>query len=269
VTDTDPTSRPAAESLTAEFYSTGAVSEALAKALHCYRQEWESYRQEAFMALGLDAAEQFRSLLRTAEMLIRGAGDLASSQSLPLDQAVAGLDDGRDPQHQSDPTVVALAEALQYCLGRDAVKMVGSAEGRIWRLLLLTQQFQPGKRAAAFLRRVSRCYIYGFDPECAVMCRSVLEAAFEAEIADETCAQVLGRHKRPNRSASCGFDLADRIAVARRTGRLSEPAAARAAGIRMAGNEVIHEHPRACADAFRLIADTLDVIGELSRPAAG
>ena len=249
------------------LYGAGAVSKALTRALAIYRRQWEAYRRESLGALGLEAAEQLTTLVRTAESLIRGAGDLASDHSQPLHEAVAGLNDGNDPQHRSDPAVVTLSEALQYCLGRDAVEMVATAEQRIWRLLLLTQQFQPSKRAAAFLRRVSRCYVYGFDPECAVMCRSVLQAAFDAEISDEDCQQVLGRAKGIKRTNSSPFDLADRVAVARKKGRISDSSTTKAAAIRAAGNVVIHEHPRACDDPFALIADTMDVIAELTRPA--
>jgi hypothetical protein len=251
------------------LYGAGAVSKALTRALAIYRRQWEAFRQEDFAALGLDAAQEFARLIRTAESMVRGAGELASGHSLPLDQAVAGLHDGNNSQHKSDPAVVALSEALQYCLGRDAVEMVTTAEQRIWRLLLLTQQFQPSKRAAAFLRRVSRCYVYGFDPECAVMCRSVLQAAFDAEISDDHCQQVLGRAKGIKRTNSSPFDLADRIAVARKLGRISESSALKAAAIRAAGNVVIHEHPRACDDPFMLIADTMDVIAELTGSGKG
>ncbi len=253
-----------AEPVDDHLYGAGAVSKALTRALALYRRQWEAFRHEGFAALGLNAAEQLTGLIHTAEQMVRGAGELASSHTRPLHESVAALNDGSDPQHKSDPTVVALSEALQYCLGRDAVEMAATAEQRIWRLLLLTQQLQPSKRAAAFLRRVSRCYMYGFDAECAVMCRSVLQAAFDAEISDEKCQVILGRAKGAKRTNSSPFDLADRIAVARKLGRISDAAAIKAAAIRAAGNVVIHEHPRSCDDTFGLIADTMDVIAELT-----
>jgi hypothetical protein len=258
----DPGGAPAAEAL----YGAGAVSKSLSLALARYRREWEAYRQGVFTAAGLDAASQLGAMLHTAEALVRGAGELAGEHTLPLHEAVGSLKDSEDPRHQGDPTVVALSEALQYCLGREGVEMVATAEQRIWRLLLLTQQFQPCKRAAAFLRRVSRCYVYGFDPECAVMCRSVLQAAFDSEISDDQCCQVLGRARGIKRTTSSPFDLADRVAVAKKLGSISEASLAKAAAIRAAGNIVIHEHPRACDDTFGLIAQTMDVIAELLRP---
>ncbi len=95
------------------------------------------------------------------------------------------------------------------------------------------------------------------------MCRSVLQAAFDAEISDEQCRQVLGRAEGAKRTSSSPFDLADRIAVAKRSGRISGSAAAKAAAIRAAGNVVIHEHPRPSEDTFFIISDMMDVISEL------
>ncbi len=123
----------------------GGRQQGLGAALAIYRGQWEKRRQQEFAAHGLDAAAQFGDLVQTAESMVRGAGELASGTALPLHEAVAHLKDGNDPQHTAAPAVVALGEALQYCLGRDAVDMAAAAEKRIWRLLLLTQQFQPSK----------------------------------------------------------------------------------------------------------------------------
>ena len=244
--------------------SPPSVSQALAAALGELKADRERHRLAAIERLDPDAQSRLKRIEVVAWALIQGAGDLASPAAVPLHEAMGGLPEGDDPAHRQDPAVVLLSEAMQHLLGRQVVEMAERAEQRIWKLLILTQRVRPSPRAAAILRRVSRCYVYGFDPECAVMCRSALDAEFEAEITDEMCAAVLGESRRPRRAGVRLFDLCDRIAVAKKLGRISPRSGELADGIRQAGNEVVHEGPRGCDDAFGTIADTMDVIGELS-----
>ena len=60
-----------------------------------------------------------------------------------------------------------------------------NAERRASILVSLLAYRQLSDRAAAFLDRATRLYLWGFEPESVVMCASVLEAAYEARFPAE------------------------------------------------------------------------------------
>ncbi len=92
-----------------------------------------------------------------------------------------------------------------------AIASVDGNVGRFWKLVQVAETMEPTPRTAAFLRSVSRCYLAGFDSECIVMCRSVLDAAFDAEIPRDECGD--------------DYSLASKMDVACRSRRISYEAA--------------------------------------------
>lgn len=246
------------------FFAAGSVSGAMKLALEQYLREREAVRSAEFALLDLDAQVQLKDLEKTARVLMNGAGVLASVDSVPLDEALAALVEGNDPDHEHVPMVVPLTEAVQHQLGQEVVAMAERAEARIWRLLLMAQTMKPAWRVAEFLRRVSRCYVYGFDPECIVMCRSALDAEFESAIPNELCVRHLGDPRRSRRNGDIVFDLCDRTAVARKLGHICEESADWAAKIRIAANSIVHKKPAVNVDAFDAIEQTMNILRELS-----
>src|SRR5205823_6604127 len=115
-------------------------------------------------------------------------------------------------------------------------------------------------RSQAFFKCVGRTFLHGFALECAVMCRSVLEAELVAEVSPDDCISVLG-------SRNIQFELTDRIATAGRLGRLTSEGAEKAHRVRRLGNDAVHGNPSKIKrdDLLGLIADTLQVLCELDR----
>jgi hypothetical protein len=125
----------------------------------------------------------------------------------------------------------------------------------------LLEPLDPSKNAAKFLQRVSRCYVYGFDTECVVMCRSVLDAEFESEISADDCISALGGNFR-NR-----YNLDDRISAAGKLNRVSFEACEHAHDVRRTGNNAVHVRADAKVDPLSVIKKTLSVIRELHQEA--
>jgi hypothetical protein len=110
-----------------------------------------------------------------------------------------------------------------------------------------------------FIKHVGRCYVHGMNAECVIMCRSVLDAEFHAEISNDDCIEVLGR------SVSGSFTLSDRIRVAERLGRLPFETAEQARAVCKDANEAVHRHPGRAEreDPFEHILKAVSVLRAL------
>lgn len=129
---------------------------------------------------------------------------------------------------------------------------------QLWDLFLDETEIKP--ILDQYLRMVGRTYVAGFDDECIICCRAVLEAALEEFITERMCAEILGA--RSERYAAF-----ERISVARKKGILSESGEKKAYAIRERGNKTIHGNPGLVIDVFESIRDNLYVIKELLRSA--
>lgn len=78
---------------------------------------------------------------------------------------------------QDNMRIQVAAEAVDELLPR--------AEQRLVQLVALIASRPLSQRAASYLDRATRLYLWGFDPECLIMCRSALEAAVASRLYDE------------------------------------------------------------------------------------
>jgi hypothetical protein len=203
---------------------------------------------------------------RLAEVLLSGVEHLGwfddsdELAHLIQDQAEGGSEAG-------DIIRICEVEAVHQLLGDKAVAALGKAEVRFWELLRhVTLNRNTSTRGRAFLRRVSLCYLFGFDAECIVMCRAVLDAEFQAQISTDDCVQELGwtSNRRTDRDGRPLYGLAERIDVAERTGRIDSATRRRAGSVASHGNRVIHRDASTPPDALGVITDALAVIDALS-----
>ena len=150
------------------------------------------------------------------------------------------------------------SQTLESHIGTDLASMAHAAEDRIHELAQVALQQRPSDKAAAFLKRVARCYLFGFDPECLIMCRSVIDAELLSEISGDECISVLGQRQF--------FDLSDRIEVGRSLRRLSFELAQEAHSIRKLGNMAVHGDPDVVRgiDVLEIIRKTLEIIKALN-----
>jgi len=174
------------------------------------------------------------------------------------------------PEGDSEPAKIERLceiEAIDQLLAERAIAATKKAERRFWELLRhvsMTRNTSP--RGQAFLKRISLCYMFGFDAECIVMCRAVLDAEFQANIPTDDCIQTLGaNNRRTNRRGQPLYDLSERIVVAERTGRIDSAAKDKAQRVVRRGNQVVHRDPGTHQhEALETVTDTLDVIDALS-----
>lgn len=133
----------------------------------------------------------------------------------------------------------------------------GKAE-RALDLSLMIMNGAPGPRTLSFLRRLSRCYIAGFDSECVILCRAVMENALLA---------AYDRKGLTLREYGGGEGtIKRRIDFASTAGILSNEGARNAHTIRIRGNKAVHDDPEVTTDVRGTIAMTMDVLAELIPP---
>jgi hypothetical protein len=200
---------------------------------------------------------------QTSEALIKGVGELASMAAIPEGQRLMrellelAAHASPDPSGSMNDMLELVNEDVSISLGWEAIHLIDSGVERFWTLLPLTASAEPSWRATAFLERVSRCYLFGFDAECVVMCRSVLDAEFEAQVPREYCEDKLGDKEGK-------YTLSDMILVAKDRAIISPEIATTAHNIRKLGNDAVHKWPESKKDAADVIRNTLQVLTALS-----
>lgn len=145
---------------------------------------------------------------------------------------------------------------------RDRVRRVFSLERVI--ADVLGKEETPAA-CVELLGLVSRCYVFGFVPECVMGCRSAMEAAFRQKISEKHCEAAEQRRQH------FGYDLAAKIEAAfdprnslldRQRQKDVYEAATR---VRLRGKKAVHEQVDLTKDALGTIRDTLRAIDGLSR----
>lgn len=145
--------------------------------------------------------------------------------------------------------------------------LLPAAEQRAAELVALIASRRLSDRALAYLDRATRLHLWGFDPECVIMCRSVLEAALVARLSDtleldepppplEQLLALAGEHK-----LLPGYE---RAATKRGWRARKGSLLADADRIRWVGNHLIHDLPQLAVGASDL-GDSTGAIQKLAR----
>ncbi len=137
-----------------------------------------------------------------------------------------------DPDDEERIRIRLQMEGLGLHFAKDAVSAVKCAEKRWQRLMQMIRLYERSDRTSGFLRRISRLYLYGWDYECAVFCRSAMETELKAEIPNDDLP------KPPHRRQP---DLRERIEIAYRQERLSKESKQQAHKLRKGVNDILHE----------------------------
>lgn len=138
-----------------------------------------------------------------------------------------------------------------------AEERADTAEKRMPELLSLLTQWNLSQRSLAYLDRATRLYLWGFDPECVVMCHSVLEAALEERLPDE----VVWSHgiKKEGRS----YTASQRINAAAAEGLLDDHQRQLCHELREARNATVHRAPQLSLSAQSAIENLATVLRAL------
>jgi len=132
-------------------------------------------------------------------------------------------------------------EHLCIKVAEESIDSISHAAHRLFDLWRLVISASPCPASQQFLRRVSRCYVAGFDTECVILCRSVLDTTFR-----ERKPEIFTLYKQIESVADDGDIPSDVREAAHR--------------VRLCGKKAVHYEPNLQIDALDVIRDTLTVV---------
>ncbi len=162
-----------------------------------------------------------------------------------------------DPQSEESPLKLVW-ERFAIDMSWGAIDKIRQGASRIFRLYKLVLHSTPSKPTQQFLGRLSRCYIWGFDPECIILCRAVIDTAFQEKIAYEICEKHFGKRNRG------WFSLSDRIQAALKEEIIDEDIEEKARNVEKRGNIAVHRQPDITKDVWGTICDTVSVLERIT-----
>ena len=202
----------------------------------------------------LEAEDLLKLVDTIAKKLVEGAGDLtipAKPDGSPASwDSLLELLSNDDAIHQALLEHVQLSVAYEYSTGVE-----GMAE-RCLELASLLISTPQSESVVRYLRRLSRCYIAGFRPECVILCRAVLENAV---------GDTFRRKHVPLPATEEGrSSMRQHLDAAQTLGWLSFDGRHAAWVVWQRGNRAAHNDPWVTGQVLDTIRMTLDVVQELS-----
>ena len=154
-------------------------------------------------------------------------------QALRLAQDLSGTDweqtyvmqDALDP---AEPYCGIPRDGLELEAARQAVRALPVVVSRTQQVVWQALNNHPSPIVSAYMRRLGRCYVAGFDPEVVILCRAVLDSALK-ELVDDT--------------PSAPRTMDGRIKTLHAGGVLSASQVDIANQIRLRGNHAVHDEP--------------------------
>jgi hypothetical protein len=152
-------------------------------------------------------------------------------------------------------------ERLEAYFAENSIEKIEEAAKRLMSLendLCYVRKIRLTPAVKDFLRLIRRSYLWGFDTESVILCRSAMEKALENRVTYEMCEKYFG----PPRGG--GYSLQDRIIAAKQEGILNDETAEIATNIRLRGNTALHKDPNATKDIYGTIKDTIRAISVIT-----
>ncbi len=231
-------------------------------ALDEYQQGRTAYLAEQARNLGPQAERQLQQWNEAADALVKGVQDLAGVDVVDCLLTI------RTAQQSNPGPSELLDEHVCITFGWEVMGMLFAARERFWELLDSVKDRRPSPHAKAFLERVGRCYLFGFDAECIVMCRAVLDREFKAEIEDGDVVAWWKTTKNGRKGKSPPLNLYGRIQAAHYSRRIGKDIKGTADKVRKDGNDAVHKSP-SNADALPYIQKTVQVLDALDETKRG
>ncbi len=160
------------------------------------------------------------------------------------------------PESEKSPLRV-IWELFAIKMSWESVSKIQDGANRIFSLYRLVRSCKPSEPTQEFLSRLSRCYVWGFDPECIILCRAVIDNAFRDVISDQMCEKYFGSRY------SKSFNLVNRIQAAEKEELIDKSIKDIAHRIRERGNKAIHYQPDITKQVWETICNTVTVLGAL------
>jgi hypothetical protein len=232
-----------------------------------YLDYWEQQNVDDDSELSDSDRHTFKLLMEIAEAL------RPSLHSLTLDSKAQGaittfLRDLGNKEDVDTPLAIKLAQVLhahkivahgiQIDLAVEAADtLLKGAEGRYGDLLGLLAERRLSERAAAYLDRATRLFLWGFEPETIVMCAAALEAAYESRFSplDMLRLQITKKGKK--------FEVYQYEHAALASGVYTPAQAALAHRLRDARNDVVHAVPAVALTGRQALVFTSELLSSL------
>lgn len=138
-------------------------------------------------------------------------------------------------------------------MGWDSIGKMKEGAIRIFKLYKLVLDNKPSEQTQKFLNRLTRCYVWGFDAECIILCRAVIDTAFRDRIDDKLCEKYCNKNKN-------GFNLSNRIESAYEAGIIKSDIRTKAFKVKTRGDKAVHYQPDATKEVWETICYTLDIL---------
>jgi len=224
-------------------------------ALDMYQQDREACLRAESEKLGAEAVNSFDRYNDAAEALIKGVQDLSGPGVLEI------LAESH-AQHNMSAVLGFVDEHVCITLAWEALGMLAVGKERFWDLVALVKDRTPGERAKEFLARVARCYLFGFDCECVIMCRATIDSEFEAEVSGDEVLSWWETTPKGKKGKPAPINLYGRIEASAFAGKMGDAALRASHDIREAGNKAVHKRPLH-VDAIEYIRKTVFVLDEI------
>jgi hypothetical protein len=213
---------------------SGMIKEGMSPADSVYM---EKVRDELYRFFGQRYSQERTSLTPTADIEVlfqrldavpRPEGSkFATSYIQMWRESLGRASIQRSASVLSDPQVKVLEQ-------RYAAEMLGKLEkviARAYRLQKLDLERIPRRDVRTYFEEAHRCYLYGFNVACAVMCRAILESALKETIDPQ------GDLRPKERGESHILKMINKAKI---YGRLSDPLPEWAAEVKDAGDSAVH-----------------------------
>jgi len=188
---------------------------------------------------------------------------IETSENLTKSQAMKKFSKIIELFYENPNLYIYTAESLEIYLAEKIIEKTNEAGRKLAFLeveLSITENLCVTQATIDFLQLVTRSYIWGFDSECIILCRSAMENTFKDKINYEMCEKVFGKRFGKQQE----YALVDRIAVARRENLIDDEIAKLATQVRLRANTVLHKDSKVTEKVRETITETLRVISFLT-----
>lgn len=148
--------------------------------LSCLFQSALDRQQERIEELGTSVADRklIEAGISQARQVLDGATDLVGGKSVRQAKSAWQILLDSGGSEGGSPIREGVLLAIDGRLGEEALRMQVAAEARFNHLLAFAQEQGVGFYTRETLYEISRCYLFGFDYQCIILCRAAIEAAF-------------------------------------------------------------------------------------------
>lgn len=168
--------------------------------------------------------------------------ELFMDQSPEVIQRVADLFEGMEPEiravaeaHRGTPDPAGEADSIEAALAEEIIGKLPKAVDRASTLDGLNLGKIPIKDLKGYFEEAHRCYLFGFNIACAVLCRAIIEAALQNVVDPKKL--IKSKLKRED-------SYVEQMAIeAGRGGILTDDRPHCVIEVRDAGNAAIHKYP--------------------------